>query len=402
MLHGTCPRGPGDLGAGVPARRAIPPRGTGEFAKVRGYSGSGPTGGSSRSRRARTPDERKPDALRTFRRRASRVRHHPARHAAAVDQLPGHGRVLRHHLEHGRRLLVLSRRPAAPADPVPLQQRAARPRRPVPLPARRRLGRVLAPRWQPTQRELDDYECRHGLVLHPDHRPPGRGCGPRPCTSSRPARRSRCGGCASATSATGRPPVAVQLGRVLSLGRAGRRDELPAQLLDRRGGGRGRRHLPQDRVPGTARSLRLLRLLRAADRVRHPARGVPRPVPRLGPAAGRGAGRDGRLGRSRLAADGQPSRALPAGPGETREVDLPPRLLGEPARGEVRSARVADAQQDAWCGRSSTASCGRRRSRRDSGAAGVLVDPAVRAPGRTRQTRTPTAWSTSGTRTSAW
>ena len=56
------------------------------------------------------------------------------------------------------------------------------------------------------------------------------------------------------------------------MGRPGRRDQLPAQLSHRRGRGGRRRHLPQDRVPRAARPLRLLRLLRAAGRLRHPAR----------------------------------------------------------------------------------------------------------------------------------
>ena len=68
---------------------------------------------------------------------------------------------------------------------------------------------------------------------------------------------------------TPRPPVALQRHRVVPLGRQRRRHQLPAQLLHRRGGGRGRRHLSQDRVPGTPRPLRLLRLLRAAGRLRH-------------------------------------------------------------------------------------------------------------------------------------
>ena len=94
--------------------------------------------------------------------------------------------------------------------------------------------------------------------------------------------------------------LALQLDRVLPLGRAGRRHELPAQLLDRRGRDRGGRHLPQVRVPRAARSLRLLRLLGAAGRLRHAARRVPRALPRLGPADRRRA-RAGRPTRSRTA-----------------------------------------------------------------------------------------------------
>ena len=76
----------------------------------------------------------------------------------------------------------------------------------------------------------------------------------------------------------------VFLDRVLPVGRAGRPDQLPAQLLDRAGRSRGRGDLPQDGIPRTAGSLRLLRLLGKARRVRHPARRLPRRLPRLGQA----------------------------------------------------------------------------------------------------------------------
>jgi putative flippase GtrA len=71
-----------------------------------------------------TPDDgRKNDALRPLRRRSPRIRDNPAGHPRAVDQLPGHGCLFRHHLEYGGRLLVLSGCPDAPDHPVPLQQR---------------------------------------------------------------------------------------------------------------------------------------------------------------------------------------------------------------------------------------------------------------------------------------
>ncbi len=83
------------------------------------------------------------DAVRPVRRRRARVRHHASRHAAAVDQLPRQRGVLRDHLEHGRRLLLLPGRAAPPAHAVPLQQRPDRHRRPLPVPPRRRDRRVL-------------------------------------------------------------------------------------------------------------------------------------------------------------------------------------------------------------------------------------------------------------------
>ena len=54
--------------------------------------------------------------------------------------------LLRARLEHGRRVLLLPRRAAAAADPLPLQQRPARRRRPLPVPPRRRHRRLLEPR----------------------------------------------------------------------------------------------------------------------------------------------------------------------------------------------------------------------------------------------------------------
>jgi cellobiose phosphorylase len=47
---------------------------------------------------------------------------------------------------------------------------------------------------------------------------------------------------------------------------------------------RRRRDLPQDRIPRAPRSLRVLRLLGAAGRLRHAARGLPRALSRLGQA----------------------------------------------------------------------------------------------------------------------
>ena len=83
------------------------------------------------------------DALRTLRRRAARVRCHAPGHAASLDQLPRKRGVLRDHLEHRRRLLVLSRRPPTPPDSLPLQQRSLRSGRALPLPPRLGFGRVL-------------------------------------------------------------------------------------------------------------------------------------------------------------------------------------------------------------------------------------------------------------------
>ena len=149
-------------------------------------------------------------------------------------------------------------------------------------------GQYWSPSWQPTRTGLDDYECRHGLsyteISSAKHgiRAKTRYFVPRGETlevwrltvTNERARNAELS--------------ALLLRRVRPVGRPGRRDELPAELLHRRGGGRGRRHLPQDRVPGAARPLRLLRVLGAAGRLRHPAGGLPRPLPRVRPAARRG------------------------------------------------------------------------------------------------------------------
>ena len=63
--------------------------------------------------------------------------------------------------------------------------------------------------------------------------------------------------------------------RIQPMGCLGRCHKLPAQLQHRAGRSRRRRDLPQDRVSRAPRSLCLLRLLRAAGRVRHPARQLP-------------------------------------------------------------------------------------------------------------------------------
>ena len=137
---------------------------------------------------------------------AREVRHHAAGHAAPVDQLPGQRGVLRDHLQHRRRLLVLPRRPAAPADPLPLQQRPARRRRPLPLRPRRRDRGLLdadlaADACGPRRLPLPARARLHGHRLAPRRRSRWRRR-----TSCRSARRSRSGGRRSPTTAR-RPPA---------------------------------------------------------------------------------------------------------------------------------------------------------------------------------------------------
>ena len=264
-------------------------------------------------------------------------------------------------------------------------------------------GDYWSPSWQPTQRDLEDYSCRHGLgysIISSRYRgiraetlyfvPGGE-----TLEVWRLAADQRAGRAGAA--------LALQLGRVLPLGRPGRRHQLPAQLLRRRGRGRGRRHLPQDRVPRAARSLRLLRLLRAAGRLRHAARRVPGALPRLGPADRRRAGRLVQLDRPRLAAVGlapRPPRARPrARRRRSSSCSATPRTRAD-AKFDPPGSQTID----------------KRRVRPtiarylDPAAVAEAFD-ALRArwtdllgdlPGRRPGTSTSTAWSTSGTPTSAW
>ncbi len=263
-------------------------------------------------------------------------------------------------------------------------------------------GEYWSPSWQPTQRELEDYSCRHGLgysiIGSRIRRDPGRDA------LLRPARREP-GGLADSRHqrAAGRgQSVALQLDRVVPLGRQRRRHQLPAQLLDRPGRGRGRRHLPQDRVPGAARPLRLLRLLRAAGRLRHPARRVPGPLPRLGPPDRRRAGQGHRLGRPRLAADGLAPRQARACARRDARGHLPARLPGEREGRQVRPARQPDDQQAAGQAGHRPLPPGRRGRRRRSRTC-ATTGPVCSASCRSRPaTSTSIGWSTSGTPTSAW
>ena len=169
-------------------------------------------------------------------------------HAVPVDQLPRHRQLLRHRLEHGGRLLLLPRRPAAPAHPVPLQQRADRRGRPLPLrpdDGRRVLVAVVAAHAG----RLDAFECRHGLVHDDQPAQAGRRV-EHAATSCRGATPPRSGGSPSRTTATPGRAVSLLLGRVLPVERLRRHDQLPAQLQHRRG--RGRRRARSITRPSTA------------------------------------------------------------------------------------------------------------------------------------------------------
>ena len=264
-----------------------------------------------------------------------------------MDQLSRERRLLRPDLQHRERLLVPPGCPPPAPDPVPLQRCSARRRGEVPLSPGRRQRRRLVPDV------AADPERAQGLRVPPrarvhDHHvaPDGDPIGDGLCRATgRDAR-------ALADHADERPverrrDLAVRGGRVLPLGCAGRRHELPAQLVDRRGRSRGRRRLPQDGVPRAARPLRVLRQLRAVRRIRDVKGGVPGTVSRLGPAPGRRGGPPGRNHRQRLAADRRASRQAPARAGRESRGHVRPRLCRESRRLEVRPAGLPDDRQAA-------------------------------------------------------
>ncbi len=141
---------------------------------------------------------------------------------------------------------------------------------------------VWTPTWMPMKAELENFECRHGLGL-----PPGS-----------PATRN---GSAAETlhlvplgetaevhqlnltngSRQKKNAQALLLCRVLSVERVGRPDQLPAQLLHRRGRGGRQPIYPQDRVPGAPQPFRLLWRQRSGRRLRHRPRDLPRALQRL-------------------------------------------------------------------------------------------------------------------------
>ena len=215
-----------------------------------------------------------PGAVRPLRRRAPRVRHHAPGHAAALDQLPGHRGVLRHHLEHRRRLLLLPRRPAAPPDALPLQQR--------PRPTRGgryfyvrddATGDYWSPSWQPTRSRPRRRtsagtawatprisSARAGIRAETLYFVPlgetARGVAA--ARDQRALRRRRsCRSSPSSSSACGTPRTTRRTSSATSP---------PARSRSVDGV-----DLPQDRVPRAARPLRVLRLLGAAGRASTPS-----------------------------------------------------------------------------------------------------------------------------------
>ena len=199
-------------------------------------------------------------------------------------------------------------------------------------------GDYWTPGWAPVKRELDSYECRVGLSYTK-------------ITGERKGIRAEVlyfvplGTTAEVHRVTPEEHVdgpeereALLVRRVLPLGRGGRPEQLPAEPLDRRGGGRRLDDLPQDRVPRAPQPLRRPLGEREGRGLRHRPRELLRPLERLRRAAGRGGGEVAQLRGQRLVAD----RLAPAGggprPGRGEDLRLRPRLRREPGRGEVGEA----------------------------------------------------------------
>src|SRR4029079_15889853 len=96
----------------------------------------------ARRRKSKRPPKARPrkeqrDAFWLFRRQEPRICDHHAEDPVPLDQLPRVGALLRARLAPPRRLLLLSRRPPAAADALPLQQRPHRPGRATTLRPRR-------------------------------------------------------------------------------------------------------------------------------------------------------------------------------------------------------------------------------------------------------------------------
>ena len=208
-------------------------------------------------------------------------------------------------------------------------------------------GEYWSPSWQPIRADLEDYRCRHGLgytVIG------SRRAGIEaetlyfvPLGETLEIWRARVTNHRDAAARA----VAVQRGRVLPLGRVGRRDELPAQPLDRRGRGartasifhtteyRERRNhfayfaCSEPSSPGSTRSATRSSARTAAGTARWPS----------------SEGRSGDSIAHGWAPIGSHHVELELAPGRDARGRLRARLRREPARREVRPARVADDRQ---------------------------------------------------------
>ena len=151
-----------------------------------------PTGEDARAPGARAPAERGPHAIRPFRRRRPRVRHHHAATPWPWINYLGSEDFFSLISQHGRRLLLLPGCPPAPAHPLPLQQRPGRRGRPLLLHPGR--GRLL-------DAGVDARQARARLLRVPrtawatrDHGRAERGRGRGPLLRARSGRTARSSG----------------------------------------------------------------------------------------------------------------------------------------------------------------------------------------------------------------
>ena len=111
---------------------------------------------------------------------------------------------------------------------------------------------VWNPGWQPAKTELDRYTCRHGLGYSVIE---GQKNGVSAAQTLLVPQGDNCLLIRLTLDCRGKDARCVPLCRVLPLGRDGRRLQLPAELLHRRGRAGAGRHLSQIRIPRTAESL---------------------------------------------------------------------------------------------------------------------------------------------------
>ena len=243
-------------------------------------------------------------------------------------------------------LLVLPRRAAAAADPLPLQQRPARRGRPLPVRPRRRHRRLLEPGLAADPARARRLRVPPRPRLHASSPARAAGSAPRRSTSCRPGETLEVWRVPGDERAAASRPALSLFGAVEFCLWDAQDDATNFQrnLLDRRGPRRGRRHLPPDRVPRAPRPLRLVRLLaRRSPASTRRASAFLGAVPGLGPAARRGARRAERA-RSPTAGSrsGRSRRPWSSAPGESPRRDLRPGLHGEPG-GRASSTRPAPA-----------------------------------------------------------
>ena len=262
-------------------------------------------------------------------------------------------------------------------------------------------GDYWTPSWGPTKKELSAYECRHGLgytkisgtrnALKAEllfFVPMGETCEVHQVTLKN-------------ESAKAQHRQALQLHRVLPVECAGRRHQLPAQLLHRRGRGRGQHAVPQDRVPRATQPLRVLPRERQSGGLRHRSRDLPWPVQWF---LGTGRGDARQVGNS-VASGWSPIAShcleVELAPGEEKSfvfvlgyVENPQAEKWE-SPGIINKTRAAASDREVLLDRE-----GRRGRAPEAEAA--LEHAALRLLRAVERREARTGWSTSGISTSAW